>query len=184
MKYRISKSNERVCGTTQLAKLSFNHSIGRIHSRRFSIFYKILIKFRKKEMKTKQKMLRGRCSWRVLPGFGNLWKQNLLREKILRGPAGACVRFFTIFHNKLRASCGRPQCVLPPFAETCSSCSSIPITHSPPSPLSKPPPSSKLRVFSVRRDEHLSIDRPVIFYASPAAAAGFVCYSSGHHIIT
>ena len=35
-----------------------------------------------------------------------------------------CVRFFTIFH-KLRASCGRPQCVLPPFAEICSSCSSI-----------------------------------------------------------
>ena len=30
------------------------------------------IEFRKKEMKTKQNMLRGRCSWRVLPGFGNL----------------------------------------------------------------------------------------------------------------
>ena len=24
------------------------------------------------EIKTKQKMLRGRCSWRVLPGFRNL----------------------------------------------------------------------------------------------------------------
>ena len=28
--------------------------------------------FRKKEMKSKQTMLRGRCSWRVLPGFGIL----------------------------------------------------------------------------------------------------------------
>ena len=28
--------------------------------------------FRKKEMKTEQKMLRRWCSWRVLPGFGNL----------------------------------------------------------------------------------------------------------------
>ena len=28
--------------------------------------------FREKEMKTKQKMFRGWCSWRVLPGFGNL----------------------------------------------------------------------------------------------------------------
>ena len=28
--------------------------------------------FRKKEMKSKQKMLRGRCAWRVLPGFGIL----------------------------------------------------------------------------------------------------------------
>ena len=30
--YRISTSNERVRCTTQLAKLSFNHSIGRTHS--------------------------------------------------------------------------------------------------------------------------------------------------------
>ena len=30
--------------------------------------------------------------------------------------AWTCVRFFTIFHDKLEASCGRPQCVLPPFA--------------------------------------------------------------------
>ena len=41
MKYRISTSNERVWCTTQLAKLSFNHSIGRTHSWRFYIFYKI-----------------------------------------------------------------------------------------------------------------------------------------------
>ena len=39
MKYRISTSNERVWYTTQLAKLSFNHSIGRTHSWRFSTFF-------------------------------------------------------------------------------------------------------------------------------------------------
>ena len=38
MKYRTSTSNERVWCTKQLAKLSFNHSIGRAHSWRFSIF--------------------------------------------------------------------------------------------------------------------------------------------------
>ena len=38
MKYRISTSNERVWCTTHLAKLSFNHSIGRTHSWHFSIF--------------------------------------------------------------------------------------------------------------------------------------------------
>ena len=43
MKYRISTSNERVWCTTQLAKLSFNDSIGRTHSWRFSIFYKIVV---------------------------------------------------------------------------------------------------------------------------------------------
>ena len=37
-------------------------------------------------------------------------------QGICRGPAGT---FFTIFH-KLLASCGRPQYVPPPFAETCS----------------------------------------------------------------
>ena len=39
MKYRISTPNERVWCTTQLAKLSFNHSIGRTHSWRFSFFF-------------------------------------------------------------------------------------------------------------------------------------------------
>ena len=40
MKYRISTSNERVWCTTQLAKSSFNHSIGRIPSWRFLFSYK------------------------------------------------------------------------------------------------------------------------------------------------
>ena len=48
--------------------------------------------------------------------------------------------------SPLRAACGRPQCVLPPFAGTCSSTSSTSISLSPPSPLSKPPLSSRLRV--------------------------------------
>ena len=39
MKYRIRTSNECIWCTTQLAKLSFNHSIGRTHSWRFSTFY-------------------------------------------------------------------------------------------------------------------------------------------------
>ena len=41
MKYRISTSNERVWCTTRLAKLNFNHSIGRTHSWRFPIFNKM-----------------------------------------------------------------------------------------------------------------------------------------------
>ena len=43
MKYRIRPSNERVWCTTQLAKLSFNHSIGRTHSSRFTFFYKWIL---------------------------------------------------------------------------------------------------------------------------------------------
>ena len=43
MKYEISTPNERVWSTTQLAKLSLNHSIGRTHSCRLSIFYVIRI---------------------------------------------------------------------------------------------------------------------------------------------
>ena len=40
VKHIISTLNERVWCITQLAKLSFNHSIGRTHSWRFSIFTK------------------------------------------------------------------------------------------------------------------------------------------------
>ena len=43
MKYRVSTPNECVWCITQLAKLGFDHSIGRTHSWRFSIFYKILM---------------------------------------------------------------------------------------------------------------------------------------------
>ena len=41
MKYRIRTSNKRVWGTTQLAKLRFNHSNGRTRSWRFRTFRKI-----------------------------------------------------------------------------------------------------------------------------------------------
>ena len=129
-------------------------------------------------MKTIQKMLRGWCSWRVLPGFGNLLDQ------ICTGYiTWTCWDFFTILHNKFRASCGRPQCVLPSFAETCSSSSSIPITQSPPSPLSKPPPSSRLRVLffvSCVMSIYLSIDLSVHFFSPGllAAAVSFVCYTA------
>ena len=92
-----------------------------------------------------------------------------------------CWDFFTIFH-KFQAWCGRTQCVLPSFAETCSSTSSILITHSPPSPLSKPPPSSRLRVlFFLSRvmSIYLSIDLSVHFFSPGllAAAVSFVCYT-------
>ena len=58
-----------------------------------------------------------------------------------------CVWVCTIYYSKLRSSCDRPWRVLPPFAGTCSSSSSVPITSSRPTPVSKPPPSSRLRVF-------------------------------------
>ena len=95
-----------------------------------------------------------------------------------------CWDVFTIFHYKLRASCSRPQCAQPPIADTCSSRSSIPITQSPPSPLSKQPPSSRLRVLFFVSGEmsiDLSIDLSVHFLhglLAAAAAAGFVYYSA------
>ena len=58
-----------------------------------------------------------------------------------------CVWVCTIYYIKLRSSRDRPWRVLPPFAGTCSSSSSVPITSSRPTPVSKPPPSSRLRVF-------------------------------------
>ena len=92
--------------------------------------------------------------------------------------------FLTVFHNKFRASCGEPQCLLPLFAETCSSSSSIHITQSPPSPLSMPLPSSRLRVLffvSCVMSIYLSIDLSVHFTRGllvAAAAAGSVCYNA------
>ena len=43
MVYRISTPNERVWSITQLAKFSFDHSIGRTHSGRFPISYEMVI---------------------------------------------------------------------------------------------------------------------------------------------
>ena len=122
----------------------------------------------------KQNTLRGWCSCRVLPEFGNL------RNKIIfpRYMTWTCWDFLTTFHNKFRASCGRPQCVLPPFAETCSSISAIPITQSPPSPLSKPPPSSRLSVLffvSCVMSIYQSIDPSVHFFSPGLLAANCCC---------
>ena len=59
MKYRISTPNERVWRITQLAKLSFNHSIGRTHRWLFSIFF-----MNRKETKTHNKSVpRSLQSW-------------------------------------------------------------------------------------------------------------------------
>ena len=97
---------------------------------------------------------------------------------------GLFLPFFTISFD-VRAV-DRTQC-LPRFAETCSSTSSFPITRTPPSLLSKPPPSSRLRVlFVVPRvmSIYLSTDLSVsIFRAAlpgllAAVTVGFVCYIS------
>ena len=112
-------------------------------------------------MKTQNKKCSGgHDSWRVLPGFGI--SLDKFAQGIWHGRPVTYVQYIWIFHNKLRASCDRPQRIPPPFAETCSSSSSTPITQSPPSPLSKPPPSLRLGdfVFCVMHDERLSIDRP------------------------
>ena len=63
------------------------------------------------------------------------------------------------------------------------SSSSIPITKSPPSPLPKPPPSSRLRVLffvSCVMSIYLSIDLSVHFFSPGllAAAVSFVCYTA------
>ena len=82
----------------------------------------------------------------------------------------------TIFHKKFGASRGRPQCSLPHFAETCSSSSSIPIT--PPSPLSKPPPNSRLRVLflvSCVMSMYLSIDLSCIYRSTCLCILRLVC---------
>ena len=130
-------------------------------------------------MKTKQENAQGVV---LMAGSSRIWKfgeSNLLwvDDVDLLG------LFLSIFHNTFRASYGRPQCVLPPFAETCSSSSSIPIIQSPPSLLYKPPPSSRLRVLffvSCVMSIYLSIDLSVHFFSPGllAAAVSFVCYTA------
>ena len=100
----------------------------------------------------------------LMTGASRIWK--FVKPNLLRVYYVDLLGLFMIFH-KLRASCGRPQCVLPHFAETCSVSSSIPITQSPPSPLSKPPPSSWLLVLflvSCVMSIYLSIDLSVHFF--------------------
>ena len=115
-----------------------------------------------------------------MAGASMIWK--FVKSNLLRVFDVDLLGLFTIFH-KLRASCGRPQCVVPPVTEACSSSSSVPIIQSLPSPLSKPPPSSWLRVLifvSCVMSIYLSIDLSVHIF-SPGlltAAASFVCYTA------
>ena len=95
-------------------------------------------------------------------------------EPLLRVEGGKrnvdCVRRLKI-SRKLRASCGRPHCILPLFVGTCSSCSSLPNNKI--CTVTAPQAAAQLAVgcllFCVMRDKHLSIDRPVHLFASPAA---------------
>ena len=124
-------------------------------------------------MKTKQK----RSIGVPMAGASRNWK--FVESNLLRVYDVDLLGFFTIFHKKFRASYGRPQCVLPPSAETCSSSSSSPNTVSAVTTLQA---AVQLEVacfiFCILRDKHLSIDRPVspFFRLASPAAAGFVCY--------
>ena len=141
-----------------------------------------------KKNENKRKMLRGWCSFRVLPRFGSML------NKICSGyMTRTCWDILPIFHNKFGFWCGRPQCLLPPFAETCPSNSSISIRPSPPSPLSKPPRSSRLRVLffvSCVMSIYLSIDFSCHFFARPASNSCcwlrllYHCYTPSRRIIT
>ena len=82
------------------------------------------------------------CSWWVLPGFGKLAKSNMLRV----GGRGSAF-MLRDFSQQLSVSSSRPPPAPPPFALTCPSRSSIPLTQFPPSLPSKPPPSLRLGVF-------------------------------------
>ena len=130
-------------------------------------------------MKTKPKILSGRCSWRVLSGFGNLSHQ------ISSGNmTWTCWDFFYDFS---------PQASI--FVQSTAVCSAtfrrdlllqlFNPYHIPGnlrrhrSPSHRPARDCVFTLFCVLRDEHLSIDRPVCpFFAWPTAAAGFVCYAA------
>ena len=102
-------------------------------------------------------------------------KSNLLKECDVD-----LLGLFRDFHNKLRASCGRPQCVPPLFAET-----------APPVHQSLSHNLRRRRFPSRRRARgclsyffvscvisiYLSIDLSVHLFASPTAA-GFSCYTT------
>ena len=76
MNYRKSTPNERVWCTTQLAKLSFNHSIGCTHSWRFSTFFCI-----------NRHNVEQRCfsPWVILPCFTRLHLLLLIGAEAHRG---------------------------------------------------------------------------------------------------
>ena len=140
-------------------------------------------------MKTKQKMLRGWCSWWVLPGFGNLLNQicsGVYDVDLL----GLFLRFFTTSFE-LRAVDRSVLCHLsprpaPPAPQSLSH--NLRRHRSP----SRRPARGRVPYFFVScvMSIYLSIDLSVYF--SPgllAAAAGWLCllcrcYNSSRHIIT
>ena len=127
------------------------------------------------EMKTKQKMLRGWCSRRVIWNFFS-------KQSCSGYVTWTRWNFFNDFSQRfeLRAVDRSVFCHI--FAEACFSSSSIPISQSPPSTLSKPPPSSRLGVLffvSFVMSIYLSIELSVHFFSPgpPAADGSFVCYT-------
>ena len=131
---------------------------------------------------------------------------NFVKSNLLTGYDVDLLGLSTIFHNKFRASCGRPRCVLPPFAETGFSSSTFrrdlflhPQSLSRNlrrhrSPSRRPPRGCVFYFFRVLRNEHhLSIDRPVRpFFAWPAISCCCCwlrllyrcCYTSSRHIVS
>ena len=134
----------------------------------------------------KKNFAQGRCSWRVLPGLRNFSNQ-ICSGRREENMTWTCVRFFTIFH-KLRASCGRPQFRLYHLSPGPSPPAPLSITSSPPSPLSKPPPGSRLRVLlfvSCVMSIYLSIDlsiSPRLLLASSDIPLLYL--SPPHHNVT
>ena len=139
------------------------------------------------------------CTWyteypssqmQILESFGKQieWEHKFAQGKYdvdLLGRAFDFKRFFTTSFE-LRAVDRSVFCHLSPRPVPPVP---IPITSSPPSPLSKPPRSSRLRVlFLVSFDEHLAIDRPVRPCSRLACCCRLRllhrCYTSSWHTIT
>ena len=118
-----------------------------------------------------------------MAGASRIWKfvkSNLPREYDV-DLLGLAFDFFTIFHNKLRASCGRPHAVCSATFRRDLLLQLLNPYHII-SAVTALQAAAQLEVacaiFCVLRDEHLSIGRPVCpFFAWPAAA-GFVCYTA------
>ena len=131
-------------------------------------------------MKTNKKKLRGCCSWRVLPGFG------ICGIRFAEGMYDVdLLGLFNDFSQQAWSFVGSTAVCSATFPRDLllQLFNAYPTTRSPPSPLSKPAPRSRLRVLflvSCVISIYLSINLSVQF--SPgllaAAATGFVCYTA------
>ena len=123
-------------------------------------------------MKTTQEMLRGRFSWRVLPGFRNLW------NKICSGYMAWNLRFLTTSFELREvdrcAFCHRSPRPAPPAPQ--SLLHNLRRRRSP----SRRPAQGYVSFFCVLSHEHLSIDRPVcpFVFAWPASSSVVLVASS------